>query len=388
VRVALLSHTASPAAPTGAERSLALLAGGLALRGHQVTVAVPGPWPLREAVEALGVQVDELPVRACWLVQAGRPPLPMQLARLLRFAVPDPGFDRLRCWLRDREPDVVHVNCLPHLRGAAAARSCGLPVVWHIRELLPEGVRRRCFGRRVQRDANRVIAVSRAVAGWLEAEGLGPRVTTVYNGVRAPDDLPDRQRERSRLGFGEGTVVVAMIGQMVGHKGPFELVEAVARRRSEGDDVVVVLAGTGPRRLVAELAARVAAAGGCLLGPVAEPWPLLAACDVAAVPSRWPDPLPRSALEAMAAARPVVATRTGGLPEIVVDGDTGLLCEPGDAGGLAAAIGRLVREPQLRRRLGQSGRARATEVFSEQGHLDAMEGLLAEAARRGAGATS
>ncbi len=149
MKIALLSHLASPTAPTGAERSLGLLALGLSARGHEVAVAAPGPWALTAELEAGGVRVTQVPVKQCWLVQYGPQPLWLQTVRGLRFAWPDPGSRGLRKWLSEFMPDVVHVNCLSHLRGAAAARSLGLPVVWHLREILPQGPRRRWFaGRR------------------------------------------------------------------------------------------------------------------------------------------------------------------------------------------------------------------------------------------------
>ena len=92
-----------------------------------------------------------------------------------------------------------------------------------------------------------------------------------------------------------------------------------------------------------------------------------------ALTSRW-EGLPLSALEAMAASLPVVASRIDGLPEAVVDGETGYLTEPGDVDGVAAALGRLADDDGLRRRLGDAGRARAEQHFSLPGwraaHLD------------------
>ncbi|MDD5658005.1 MAG: glycosyltransferase, partial [Elusimicrobia bacterium] len=86
----------------------------------------------------------------------------------------------------------------------------------------------------------------------------------------------------------------------------------------------------------------------------------------------------RAALEGMAAGRPVVASRVGGLPDLVADGETGLLVPPGDAGALAAALGRLAGEPQFAARLGSAARRRCAERFSLERFGADTEGLYGE----------
>jgi glycosyltransferase involved in cell wall biosynthesis len=100
--------------------------------------------------------------------------------------------------------------------------------------------------------------------------------------------------------------------------------------------------------------------------------------NVAAITTLWPDPLPRVVMEAMAAARPVVGYGGGGVSEMVVDGETGLLCQPGDIGGLTRAIVELAGDEALRSRLGEAGRRRAKELFSVERHVDQMEKVLRE----------
>jgi len=91
-------------------------------------------------------------------------------------------------------------------------------------------------------------------------------------------------------------------------------------------------------------------------GDVLRAW---AHCAVAIVPSRWPDPCPLVALEAMAAGRPVIASAVGGLPDLILDGTTGVLVPPGDVSALRASIAQLLAEPGQRARMGQAGRQRA-----------------------------
>jgi glycosyltransferase involved in cell wall biosynthesis len=110
----------------------------------------------------------------------------------------------------------------------------------------------------------------------------------------------------------------------------------------------------------------------------------LRACDLLAMPTVAQEALGRTAVEAMAAGRPVVASRIGGLPVTVADGATGLLCEPGDAADLADKIGRLLDDPELRRRLGAAGRRRFEEHYAWPVIIDRHYRPLLGAPRRAA----
>ena len=382
MKIAMLSHLASPMAPTGAERSLGLLALGLSAKGHEVTVVVPGSWVLRKELETAGVSVISQPVRQCWLVQYGHQPLWRQAARGLRFAWPDPGSRGLRSGLSELMPDVVHVNCLSHLRGAAVARSVGLPVVWHLREILPPGRRRRWFAGRLRSDATRIVAVSEAVAEWVRDEGLGDRVEVVHNGVVSPVEGVDREAARVQFDLPPEAFVVGLFSQMVHHKGALDLVRAAHSAISENPELHFLIAGHGPvsfaDQLRREIASGAAAGHIHLMPPQPEIWELLAAVDMLALPTLWPDPLPRAVMEAMAVGRPVVAYQNGGVPEMVVDGETGFLCQPGDVEGLTRAILELAGDRSLLNLFGEAAQKRAREHFGVERYVDQMEKVLSE----------
>jgi len=387
MKLAAISHLASQDAPTGAEKSLCQLVGELSDRGHETAVIVPGSWCLDAAVRESGAEVVEIPSRGCWLVQAAEQPLWKQAMRYVRFRLPDPGYRRMMVWLDDYWPDVVHVNCLPQLKGAAAARALGLPVIWHIREILPPGPRRRWFARRLKRDATRIVAVSHAVAGWLEDEGLGDMVEVVHNGCQAPPVTVDIAELRAELGLSKTGVIVGFFAQIVAHKGTIDLVRAGSSIMAKRPDFQVVIAGDGPdlelQRLRDEIARSPWPDNFVILPPRKEVWDLLAAVDMVAVPSLWPDPLPRTVMEAMAVGKPVVAYDTGGVSEMVAEGRTGFMVSPGDVDGLADRMVRLAGETELRRRFGAAAVERARAEFSLHGHVDRMERILIEAGAQG-----
>ncbi len=387
MKLTAISHLASPDAPTGAEKSLAALMGALVERGHEPAVIVPGRWCLSEAVKESGVDVAEIANRSCWLVQWGKQPMWKQCLRFLRYRLPDPGTRRMMVRLDRSWPDVVYVNCLPQLKGAAAAGALGLPVVWHIREILPPGHRRRWFARRLERDATRIVAVSHAVAEWLIDEGLGDKVTVVHNGCVASSELPDQSVVRAEFGLPVDGTLIGFFAQIVSHKGAIDMVRACSRVMADDSSLGVVIAGDGPlpelRRLREEIAAADHSDRWIVLPPQKDVGRLLAAVDMVVVPSRWPDPLPRSVMEAMAAGKPVVAYRTGGVPEMVVDGETGFLVESGDVEGLAREIARLAGDSALCQRLGAAAGRRARSDFSFESHVDRMERILVECAATG-----
>jgi glycosyltransferase involved in cell wall biosynthesis len=103
---------------------------------------------------------------------------------------------------------------------------------------------------------------------------------------------------------------------------------------------------------------------------------LIAGADVCAMPSLWQDALPLAVMQPMALARPVVASAVGGIPEMIVDGETGLLVPPGDVDALASALGRLLADPERRDRFGRAGRERVATLFTPEGQMQALASIV------------
>jgi glycosyltransferase involved in cell wall biosynthesis len=222
-----------------------------------------------------------------------------------------------------------------------------------------------------------VVGISEYVRARAQRRfGLPPgRSVTIHNGV---DVLRFRPRDAERR---PGPLRVVVVANLIPEKGVGVLLEAIGRLREVELSLDVI--GDGPEHGILEaraqalgVADRVRFVG--LRDDVPE---LLREADVAVHPARWQEALGNTVLEAMATGIPLVASRVGGIPELLADGSEGLLVTPGEPEPLAAALRRLAGDPSLRARLGAAARARVLREFtlerSVQRHLDLCERLAA-----------
>jgi glycosyltransferase involved in cell wall biosynthesis len=184
--------------------------------------------------------------------------------------------------------------------------------------------------------------------------------SVVYNGLGTPDVEP------TSLCFERP--VIACVARLVEKKGVDVAVRALAMVRKRIAEASLLIAGDGPERgalegLAAELGLKRAVSFLGWTAPALVPALMNRAC-VVVVPSRRLEPFGNVAVEAMMMARPVIVTDQGGLPEVVVHGETGFVVAADDPAALAEAAVRLLGNPSLARRLGQAGRERALQLFS------------------------
>jgi glycosyltransferase involved in cell wall biosynthesis len=278
--------------------------------------------------------------------------------------------------VRRFRPDLVHTHLVhADLHGQLAARLAGTRGIssvhgtprFYLRE--PYRTARRTAGRWT----TRTIAISEHVRGFVERLGLARAGTirTVHYGIDAsgwPSSSEERRAVRANLGFANGDVVVGVASRLIAGKGHPVLLEAHARASREVPRLRLVIAGDGPLRVELE---RQASDLACdrrvrFTGFIADVRSFMGACDVFAFPTQpeLGEGFGLAALEAMAASRPVIATRVGSLPEVVRDNVTGLLVEPGSVEDLAAALVHLAKNAGLRKRMGERARTRAQEDFS------------------------
>jgi glycosyltransferase involved in cell wall biosynthesis len=207
------------------------------------------------------------------------------------------------------------------------------------------------------------VAVSEAVHRVLLHSGIPPqRVQTVYSGV---DMRRFAHVTPAPLLFPAGTRLLGTVGHLAGHKGHCYLLEATKYLLQSEPHVGVVIAGTGALR--AALEAQAAALGitdrVCFTGFREDILALIQGFEIF-VFSSYLEGLGTSMLDAMALRKPVVATRAGGIPEVVEDGVTGLLVPPRDPTALAQALLYLLRHPEQGQKFGEAGRNRVEQHFT------------------------
>lgn len=358
-RVLYLSHTF---AVGGAEEMVLNLVRHLPARFEPVVTSIGLAGPIGEEIRKTGVRFAEL-----GLTPGIRRPL--DVVRLQRH-------------LRDVQPTIVHTFLLTaSLYGRAAAIMASVPIVIGTEVNVYERKRaHHVFTERVlMRRTDRVVASAESVKQvYVRQIGADPaKVDVVYNAVDWSRLTTTTTREalRASIGVPQNAVVIGIIARLTEQKGHRVLFDALAQTQALRDVHLVVVGGG---ELEGDLRAHVGASGLSsrvhFLGPRRDLGDLLASWDLFVMPSFW-EGLPLSLVLAMGAGLPVVATRVAGIPEVVQDGATGLIVEPGSSAALGAALARMVGDRPLAARLGQAARAFALPRFGVDGYVNALVGL-------------
>lgn len=266
-------------------------------------------------------------------------------------------------------PDVVHAHDPHAVAMASMALSFGTggvaPALVASRRV-DFHLQRHSFSRWKYRQVSCFIAASRAIADILVADGV-PRskVVVVHDGIDV-----ERVRRTTAVDIGaefwfpKGAPVLVNVGALVNHKGQKYLIEAMAQVRTQVADAQLVIFGEGELRRALEQQIRDLGLEKhvVLAGFRDDVLALTRSADLF-VMSSITEGLGSTVLDAMAMGLAVVGTRAGGIPEAVEDGVSGVLVPPGNAAALAAAIVRVLRDPELRARMGAAGQARVRDEF-------------------------
>jgi len=361
---------------------VAYLSAGLRDRGYETTLVAGtlarGEGSMAYVTEELGVSVLALPELSREIS------LPRDLKAALRLA-------RL---IRDLRPHILHTHTA---KAGAVGRIAALlagrarpPIVvhtfhGHVLRGYFDPVRATLFRlleRWLAATTTALVAVSPEVRDDLVALRVAPpeRFAVIRLGIelaqRVEAGADGRAQARRMLGIPPQRFTVGWIGRMTGVKRADDVLAAFKLLRDRGVDACLCLVGDGPdREWVEKRAHELGIVRHCLfLGYQDEVAPFYAAFDALLLPSG-NEGTPVSAIEALAAARPVVATRVGGVPDVVRDGEDGFLVQPGDVAALADRLATLAADPALRARMGAAGKERVLARYGVDRLLDDVDRL-------------
>ena len=350
----------------GAERDLVALLSRLDRRSWHSVIACPGIGPLRDAVF-----MQDLPTYPINL-----PPWRKVSSFLSRYA----AMRRLRKLLSEVRPALVHVNDLwwvPHTVRAVAGLPYRLPIIAHVRqEIQPRKVSQYALDQ-----VDFVVAVSRQVEQEVLVGGVSPhRVRTYYSGVDCLSmvDSPGSHDIRARHGIPREALLLGTVANLLPLKGYEVMLDALPAILAVVPTVHYFIVGGGGVEYCARLKAIAAERGIAervhFSGFQESVGSYLSALDLYVHPSLR-EAFGLAVVEAMVMGKAVVGTTTGGLPEVVAQGETGLLVPPGDAESLAAAVVSLLVDKGLRTQMGRNGKVRAQKQFSLAVFVRQMEQL-------------
>lgn len=380
IRVLFVSHTSEL---NGAELWLLETLQGLDRSKIEPLLIVPGPGRLEDAARAAGIDTVRSPL-VWWISDRSR--LWRQPAA---WAVNRRCAARLFRLVRDGRIDLVFSNSAAVSAGAIAASRAGLPHVWAVHEMLGgpaahlfhlRGARR--LTRFILDRSSRVIVNSRFCASAFPAS---EKIVLVHNGFEPkPADVSRQTALRREFGVGPGDPVLGIVGKLYAGKGQREAILAASRLIPDFPRLKLLVAGEVRDADYAASLSRIAAETG--LGdrvvftgyrPDLADW--LRVLSVLVVASTV-ESFGRAALDAMAAGTPVVAVKAGGLPEIVRDGENGVLVTAGDPEALADGIRRVLADPALARRLAENGRRTVATEFRLDEQVRRVAAIITECA--------
>jgi glycosyltransferase involved in cell wall biosynthesis len=308
----------------------------------------------------------------------------------LRSVADLPAYFRLVRLLRREKPLILHTHSSKDSwLGALAGKRAQVPAIVRTRHVsIPVRAHRL---NPVYRLPDRVIVTAAATREHLVHRCRIPpeRVVTVPTGVdlnRFGPGLSGRGfRQEFRLD--DRTPLVGIVAQLRGSKGHDQFIEAARQIVGRNPAVRFFIVGDGLwRKLVEEKIGAEGMREYVTMTGYREDIPnVMAALDVLVIASTRTDGIPQAGLQAMAAGRPVVGTNVGGIPEVIRNGETGILVEPGDARALAEAVESLLDDPGRRETLGKTGTRMVRERHSLEAMLDALEHLYEETLREGQG---
>jgi glycosyltransferase involved in cell wall biosynthesis len=366
----------------GSDKVMFSLVQGIDKAEFHPIVMLPERGPLLDALNAAGITSYALPIvniGRSMLNTKGIISIPFRLRRSMK---------QMDLVLKDTKIDIVHSNTLAVLSGALWAWMNNIPHVWHVHEIVTQpAMIGRLFPFLLRLFSAKIVCNSNATRQWIlgSQPSLDKRSLVIWNGV-VPTDTVDVQAVynlRRQLGIKDDDILVALVGRINRLKGQGLLVQAAELLWDRGmRNIHYLIVGSSPRnqkhfqeRFLSQVEVSKAGSRITVMDFQDDVRTIWHASDIAVVPSTEPEGFGMVAIEAMAARKPVVAAAHGGLTEIVVDRETGLLIEPGNPHALADAVRALALDKEKREIFGSAGLKRLNDKFTLKKYISSFESV-------------
>ncbi len=360
----------------GASRSLLRLTNRLKQDGHSVKVILPLYGELVDALKSNGIEIiiqenlsniSRKRFKSFFFVIMFIFRIPFSVLRLIKI-------------IKSFKPDILHTNTSLIVSSSIAAKICGIRHIWHVRESFTEfGFLWKYYRQFIQNFSSNIICVSTPISQQFKKRLIGNKVITIYNGIPKEEFISIEEKRlttfKSQFGL-NGHIIVGVVGRIkFGRKGQDVFLKAAALLKDSFPNVrYLIIGSTFPGNekhleLLYDLIEELDLGKFVILtGDVEDIQIAYSSLDVSVLPSNFPEPFSGVVIESMAMAKPVVGTRIGGTVEQIEDGVTGFLVEPNDPESMAAALEKLLCNPELRDSMSNAGRHSFEKQF-EFGHF-------------------
>ncbi len=375
---------------SGGERSLLEILKAFPWEEYQPILACPHHGPLTQEALKLGTRIEIIPMHRTIL---GRRrdgislfSLTWDLPKLLSTIL------RLRRFLATERPSLLVTNSQKaHIIGAFASFLTVTPLCWYFRDILPARLSRLILPCGLV--PKRIIAISQAVARQFTVAGRRwAKVVVVPNAVNlgGVPGFPSKEQILRELRLPPKSRIVGTVGQIARWKGQRHFIEAAKEVSLRLSGVYFLIVGDvlfdeiDYKKELLELVEDTAVENRVIFtGHREDVLSLMNAFDLLVHPPIEPEPFGRVLIEAMALGKPIVASNTGAAPEIVLNGQTGVLVSPGDSHALAEAVEHLLKNPEAAEEMGARGRHRAERLFSTHRLIQDLRTIFASVSIRG-----
>lgn len=391
VKILFLSHDTNL---SGAERSLLILLKALDKNKYSLLVVLPCNGPLKEKIEDAEIKTIIYPIQR-WIPydsEYGKSHFRECFGQM-------PGrIQFLTNLIKEEKIDLVYTNTITCIDGAIAAKIRKLPHIWHIREILLNDTSLKPYfpiffiNIIINTLSSKIIVVSKAVKRALIKDRDGKyegKMRVIYNASDPDESMTKKIRymghdSLSELLSEKKTKIVASLGSIKEKKGQIDLIKAAKIVTDCFKNIVFILIGDGDKEYIDKLKEIVrenSLEKKVYFFDFCENTSSIYESIDILVSSALVEPFGRTIIEAMAAGKPVVATKCGGPEEIIEEGKTGFLVPIKSPKELARAIIELIHNPELAKNMGESGRKRANSLFNLERHIFDIENVIDNAVR-------